>query len=206
MKKPETQYLKATPLAVKAGVISPKVRARTDLARRMYEIAEEHKDLAKQVTGRNLNIDMPIEIKESMISIVFAYTCLEAYINTIGRDQLDWSSEKLKKESIAKKWKDIAKGLAEKRTGDEKDIFNEDEEPFNSFRKLKKLREELIIHYKAEFNDIEDTKYGRTEGLINSLCSEKAEWACSVVQAMITKLHDATGTLKPTWLKSEHQS
>jgi hypothetical protein len=202
MEKPEPQYIKSIGIPpLKHQVVSPRVMMRPNIAQRMYEISREHSELAKQVTGRNPNKDMPVEMKEAMISMLFAYTCLEAYINRIGHDELgiNWNDNKHKNYSLRKKWEEVPKELLRKTTGEVADVFVENKEPFKSFIEFKGIRNSLI-HNKAEFYDIELTKYGRMEKLVNVLSSEKAEWACNTVKAMIGELHNALGLSKPSWL------
>jgi len=170
-----------------------KVQARAELYIHMYKIALEHKDLAKQIASNDI-AHMNDEIKEVMISILFAYTCLEGYINTIGKDLLkdEWNHYKGKSVSIKYKWTGISKALATKKCGKPCIVFSDNEEPFRSFLELKRIREEVLVHRQAEFGDIADTKYGRTEGTINVLNCDKAEWACDVVKNMVKKMYGNT--------------
>jgi len=166
------------------------VRIRTLLYIRMYEIAVEHKDLAKQIASNNIE-HMIDEIKESMISILFSYTCLENYINTIGIDLLqpsEWNQYKGEHVGIIRKWKGISKILANKKWGKPHIVFSDDTEPFKSFLELKDIREKSLVHRQAEFSNIVETRYGITDGTIMVLNCDKAEWACDVVKNMIKKL------------------
>ena len=174
------------------------VRARRELSRDMYDIANEHRHLAHCVTGRDIEKDMTREIRESMISIVFAHTCLEAYINTMGKEKIrnifnyNWKP--------LKKWNEVARALAKQEPEEYMDVFKDEEEPFRSFVELVRVRGKLV-HFKAALREPMRTKYGRTEGTINWVNSTKAERACGIVKMMIKKLHDSTGTKCPNWLE-----
>jgi len=174
---------------------TPKIKGRTNVYEHMYEIAKEHAMLAGDRAGETID-DMRAEIKDSMISLVFAHGCLEAYINTRG-DVLgdkyspywDWLC----------KWNTVGSKLSNGRCTS---IFNENEEPFRSFNELNTLRNKLL-HFKGHFGDIRKTKYGPTEGMINWCKCSKAKWACTVVQVMVKKLCDSIGENYPDWLKKE---
>ena len=162
------------------------VKMRKEMFMTMYEIAKEHRDLAKQAAGKDIHKHMNLEIKESMISILFSYTCLEAYINTIGKDRLgsDWRE----RQSTADKWTGVSEALATKKHQRPYIVFSEKDEPFKSFLELTKIRVEYLVHRKAEFGDVVQTKYGRTEGTVNVLNCDAAEWACGVVRDMVKML------------------
>ncbi len=87
--------------------------------------------LAKQVAGKNLNT----ELKESMISILFSYACLEAYINMVGKDKLGsgWSKFGVRCITLESKWRGISKKLVTVKLGKQHSVFKRDEEPFKSF-------------------------------------------------------------------------
>jgi len=73
-------------------------------------------------------------------------------------------------------------------------------EPFKSFLKLEKIRESLV-HRKAPFGEPVPTKYGNTNGTVNTVNCDAAEWACSTVSDMVKKLNAAIS--KPpsdTWI------
>jgi len=53
-----------------------------------------------------------------------------------------------------------------------------------------------------EFKELEETKYGKTDGTINKLNYKNAEWACKVVEDMITTLHGRLGWQYPEWLRN----
>ena len=160
---------------------------RTELYLLMYAVAKEHRDFAKQVAGKVRNE----EIKESMISILFSFTCLEAHINAIGRDRLGSDWQKYEGSSVGDKWMGVSKRLASKKHGKSWDVFNKDKKPFASFLELKKIREDYLVHWKAPFSEGVKTKYGNTgAAAINILNCERAEWACNIVKEMVHKLHD----------------
>ena len=150
----------------------------------MYDVAREHRDLAKQVGGK----DRLSEVKESMISILFAYTCLEAYINTVGKDGLRKEWEKYETSSTEAKWFGVSKRLATMKYGKSRSVFNKAKEPFKSFMELEKIREDTLVHWKADFDIQVPTKYGNTEVIVNTLNCDKAEWACNVVRDMVNQL------------------
>jgi hypothetical protein len=150
----------------------------------MYNVAREHRDLAKQVGGR----DKISEVKESMISILFAYTCLEAYINTVGMDGLWKEWKKYGKSSTQDKWLGVSRDLATKKYGKPRSVFNKHKEPFKSFVELEKIRIDNLVHWKANLEIQVPTKYGNTDVTINTLNCDKAEWACNVVKEMVNQL------------------
>jgi hypothetical protein len=152
----------------------------------MYEIAKHHRNLAKERDRK----DMRAEVEESMISILFSYTCLEAYINTVGRDNLGPEWPRYEKGPRESKLRGVANALATRKAGKRSSPFNKNKEPLRSFRELQKIRDELIVHRKAEFMDIANTKYGRTEGTINTFNCDKAQWSCTVVKEMVRRLNE----------------
>jgi hypothetical protein len=170
---------------------------RTEFYMLMYAVAKEHRDLAKKATGKDRNL----EIKGSMISILFSFTCLEAYINAIGKDRLESEWQKYEGNPIEAKWKGVSNWLATKKQGKPWSVFNDDKDPFESFLELKKIREDYLVHWKADFGSAVKTKYGNTAEAINTLNCEKAEWACNIVKEMVIKLNDnIDNPLPTTWL------
>lgn len=167
------------------------VKARKEIYMTMYEISKEHAELAKQTAGMDIHKNMNTEIKESMVSILFAYTCLEAYINTIGEDRLGSDWPRYKANPTESKWKGVSNALASKKSGRLNSVFNKRKEPFKSFLELEKIRENYLIHWKAEFGDVVQTKYGMTEGTVNVLNCDKADWACKTVRDMVSKLNES---------------
>jgi hypothetical protein len=161
----------------------------------MYEISKEHAEYAKKAAGADIHKNMNLEIKESMVCILFAYTCLEAYINTIGKDRLgsDWLyyERERKHKPIKTKWIGVSNYLATKKSGKPSSVFSEKTELFKSFLELKKIREDYLVHRKAEFGDVVQTKYGMTEGTVNILNCDKANWACKIVRDMVSKLNES---------------
>lgn len=173
---------------------------RTELYILMYSVAREHRDLAKQVGGK----DRISEVKESMISILFAYTCLEAYINTVGKDGLKKEWEKYESSSTETKWLGVSKYLATRKHGRSWSVFSKREEPFRSFMELEKIREDTLVHRKANFSILVPTKYGNTDVIVNTLNCEKAEWACNVVRDMVNQLTNNIDNPMPiTWADYE---
>lgn len=174
----------------------PRLRGRAELCIHMYEIAKRHRDLAKLVEGKNIKA----EIKESMISIIFAYTCLEAFINALGVDTLadgyNYNWEPLTK------WNKVGHALTKEPLKASMPIFSLEEKPFSSFEELENTRNKLI-HYKARMRDVAKTKYGPEIGLITWVNYSKAEQSCSTILAMIKKLHNSVGITLPNWLKQE---
>jgi len=162
------------------------VRTRAELFMYMYEIAKEHRDLAKQVAGKNIYKNMKAEIKESMISILFSYTCLEAYINTVGKDRLGSDWQNYEGRSTEAKWIGVSNALVTEKLGKPHSIFNKSSVPFKAFLKLEKMRNDYLVHRKAEFGNVVQTKYGRTEGTINVFNCDKADWACKTVKDMVS--------------------
>jgi hypothetical protein len=159
---------------------------RTELYILMYEVAREHRGLAKRAGGK----DRISEVKESMISILFAYTCLEAYINTVGKDGLKKEWGKYDLSSTETKWLGVSKNLATRKHGKPSSVFSKSKEPFKSFMELEKIREDTLVHRKANFSILVPTKYGNTDVIVNTLNCEKAEWACNIVKDMVVKLND----------------
>jgi hypothetical protein len=175
------------PAKLKLEMGTPVIKMRTELYMHMHAIAKEHRDNAKTIASADIN-NINDEIKESMISILFSYTCLEAYINTIGKDRLgkDWT--KYSSDSTEAKWMVVSNTLATRKYVKKHSIFSNNKDPFKSFRDLETIREDYIIHRKAEFDDVVSTKYGKTVGTINTLNWEKADWACNTVKNMIELL------------------
>jgi hypothetical protein len=151
----------------------------------MYNIAKEHRDLAKAVDGKDENQ----EIQESMISILFSYTCLEAYINAMGKDRLGSEWQNYKDNSTEAKWRGVSNRLAEKKYGRKWSIFNDDEEPFKSFRALEKIREDMVVHWKPVAGAPVENKYKSGGSAINTFNCDKAEWACETIKAMVEKFN-----------------
>lgn len=172
------------------------IKGRTNVYEHMYEIAKEHVGLARDRAGETID-DMRAEIKESMISLVFAHACLETYINTRGYDVLGDKYDPYW--NWLHKWNKVGLELSR---GNLTSIFDDKKEPYRSFEELNELRNKLL-HFKGHFADILKTKYARTEGMINWCNCKKAEWACTVVQAMVKKLCDSIGDNYPDWLKEE---
>lgn len=188
MKREKELILRPSSIASTEAVGVLTIKARTNLYEHMYEIAKYHRDSAKRLDGK----DMRAEIKESMISILFSYTCLEAYINTVGEDKLgsDWVRFSGKRTTLESKWLGVSRELAATKSGRPHSMFNKKEEPFKSFLELEKIREDYLVHRKAEFGDIVPTKYGSTEGTIKVFDCNRAEWACEVVKQMVRKLNE----------------
>ena len=127
-----------------------------------------------------------------MICILFCYTCLEAFINTVGKDKLGeiWEEKwgKKKRPETEGKWMGVSNRLSTKKHRKPHSVFNNSEEPFKSFLCLEKIREDYLVHRKAEFSEVFKTKYGNTEGTINILNANTADWACKTVKQMVLKL------------------
>ena len=178
---------------------TPIIKMRKELYMLMYEVAKHHRDEANEADRKN----QTEEIKNSMICILFCYTCLEAFINTLGKDMLGdtWVTTN-KKNSTEGKWKDVSRILSTKKYGRPFSVFNKRKEPFKSFLDLEIIREDSLVHRKAEFNEVVKTKYGNTEGTINTLNSEKANWACQTVKKMVTELaQNIEGAPSVAWVQ-----
>jgi hypothetical protein len=170
---------------------------RTELYVLMYEVAKEHRDLAKKISGKARNE----EIKESMISILFSFTCLEAYINAIGRDRLVGEWMKYEGNSIEAKWMGVSKWLATKKHGTQTSVFHDHKNPFMAFLELKKIREDYLVHWKPTFSRGVKTKYGTGAEAVSILNCEKAEWACNIVRDIVIKLNaNMDNPLSAAWL------
>jgi hypothetical protein len=163
------------------------VKIRKELFISMHKIAKEHRDRAKQVASNDIQ-NMNDEIDESMISILFSYTCLEAFINTIIEDRLGNDRQRYEGISTEAKWMGVSKFLATKKFGKPHSVFSKGDEPFKSFQVLEKIREDYIVHRPAKFGEVTQTKYGNTDGTIDVLNCDNAEWACNVVKNIVTKL------------------
>jgi hypothetical protein len=153
----------------------------------MFDIAKEHRDIAKQIEGK----DRVLETKESMISILFAYTTLEAYINAIGTDYLDstWSQTNKIKGPLDSKWLGVSKELASKKLGKPHSVYNKDKEPFKSFLELKHIREENLVHWKAKLGEPTMTDYGLLDPTIAIFNASRADWACDIVKQMVKQIN-----------------
>jgi hypothetical protein len=189
LKNTGNRIIKPVSIASETSVGTPIIKMRTALYMYMYEIAIEHKELAKIVSNENI-INMKTEIKEAMISILFSYTCLEAFINIIGKDYLKskWEEIEKTKTTTQRKWMYVSDSLSEAKNGRKHSIFNIKKEPFKSFSKLEKIREDYIVHRKGNYQEIMQTKYGNTEGTINIVNCQTAEWACKTVKDMVKTL------------------
>lgn len=164
----------------------------------MYDIAEQHRDQAIKVDGKNQGE----EIKHSMICILFCYTCLEAFINTIGKDKLGSIWDKYREGSTESKWMGVSNFLSNKRHGKPSSVFKKSEEPFKSFLRLEKVREDYLVHRQAEFGEIVETKYGNTEGTVNTLNADTAKWACETAKQMVLELaENMDGAAEVKWVK-----
>ena len=196
--------IKVTPAPAKAAAATntPTIAMRRELYMLMYEVAQEHRDKAIKVDGKN----QAEEIKHSMICILFCYTCLEAFINTVGKDKLGqtWEEKwgKNKESSTGDKWLGVSKLLARKKHGKPYSVFNKSKEPFKSFLCLQKIRHDYLVHRKAEFSKVVKTKYGNTEGTINKLNVNTANRACKTVNQMVLKLvENMDDALEVKWVK-----
>lgn len=166
---------------------------RIDLAAVMYGIAKKHQGMAREVAGS----DMAAELEQSLISILSAYTALEAYINMYGRDRLSqkvWQEKFFKRRaSTESKWV----GVPQRATGKS---LNKGREPFKSFLELESLRK-YIVHFNPRFAPLAPSKYGTVIEAYSKLTCEKAEWACRTVRRMIVALHKLDGSDRPGWLE-----
>ena len=182
--------IKVTPEPAEVAIVAheSKIAMRKELYILMYQIAQEQRDEAMRADGKNQDE----EIKHSMICILFCYTCLEAFINTIGKDKLGQTWEEKwgenKESSSGDKWLGVSKLLASKKQGKPYSVFNRGKEPFKSFLCLQEIRHDYLVHKKAEFSEVVKTKYGNTEGTINKLNSDTANKACKTVKQMVLKL------------------
>lgn len=182
--------IKVTPGPAKVAVAThtPTIAMRKELYILMYDIAQKHRDEARKVDGKN----QTEEIQHSMICILLCYTCLEAFINTVGKDKLGeiWEEKwgKYRKPQTEGKWMGVSKLLSNKKHGRPQSVFNKSKEPFKSFLCLEKVREDYLVHRKAEFTEVVETKYGNTERTINLLNANTADWACKTVRRMVLKL------------------
>ena len=176
------------PAEAKTATHGPTVAMRRELHILMYEVAEKHRDEAIEVDGKN----EAEEIKHSMICVLFCYTCLEAFINTIGKDKLgeEWEEKwgKYRRSPTEGKWMGVSQSLSRKKHGKPSPVFSKSGEPFKSFLRLERIREEDLVHRKAEFSEVVRTKYGNTEGTINTLNANTADWACRTVKRMVLAL------------------
>ena len=172
------------PVKVTATMGEPLVLMRAELYMLMYQLASQHRDEALKVDGK----DQIEEIKHSMISVLFSYTCLEAFINTVGKDRLGAIWDTYKQGSTESKWMGVSNFLSKQRHGKLHSIFKKTEEPFKSFLRLERIREDYLVHRQAQFHEVVETKYGNTEGTINTLNADTATWSCETVKQMVLKL------------------
>ena len=84
----------------------------------------------------------------------------------------------------------VSQLLSRKKHGKPSPVFKKSREPFKSFLRLEKIREDDLVHRKGEFSKVVKTKYGNTEGTINTLNADTADWACRTVKRMVLKLVD----------------
>jgi hypothetical protein len=158
---------------------------RIELYKLMYEVAREHRDLANQASSRK---DIRMEIKESMISILFSYTCLEAYLNALGKDRLgsEWNEiEHDKRISLESKLKLVSSRLATQQMGRRCSIFSKKDQLLKSLRELTEIRKHYLVHWNAEFR----RAVNHTPEATHKLNYRKAEWACDIIKQIVTKLN-----------------
>ena len=144
----------------------------------LHDIAIKHRDDALQVDGKN----MREEIEHSMISMLFAYTCLEAFINAIAADRTDLSFGK--KTGIESKLVSVSEHLATRKHGRRLSPFNKSSQLLESLRALTRSRIDLV-HWDAQFADVVTTKYGNTERTIETFNASQAASACRTVKDII---------------------
>ena len=192
------KYKVTIPVKLTMTANIPTVVMRKELYTLMYELAKQHRDEAIKVDGKN----QLEEIKHSMISILFSYTCLEAFINTVGKDKLGTIWDTYKGASTESKWIGVSNFLATKKHGKPYSVFNKKEQPFKSFLRLEKIREDYLVHRQAQFNEVVQTKYGNTEGTINTLNVDTASWSCETVKEMVIRLaNNMDGAPETNWLR-----
>jgi len=144
---------------------------------------------------------MGSEIKNAMISIVFALTCLEGYINWVARAFLGTNWLNYKDTSPEGKWKGVANAITQKKFGKMRTPFSEKEPPFKSFLELVQLRNGIVHLEPEEWLGLEEGKYGLSNVGVNQIDAEVAEQACQTVEGMITKLHEVIEVDLPWWLR-----
>jgi hypothetical protein len=174
----------------------PDIAVRLGIHAYMYEIAQEHATNSKALDQK----DARMEAKESMISIIFTFTCLEAYINTVGIDNLGEAWDNFKDNPPKSKWIGVSNRLYLIKFGKKRNIFKAGEEPFKSFLRLKTIRDKLT-HLKPVFETAIETKYGHSDPILNIVNCGTAEWACKLVPMMVHKIDDLLLRPYPIWIK-----
>ncbi|WP_156171837.1 hypothetical protein [Dehalococcoides sp. UCH007] len=186
----ELDDIMITPQAIQPDGISstlefgmPKILSRHNVHVLMFEIAKKHRNNALGVKDKSFNL----EIKDSMIAILFCFTCLEAYINLLGNDfNLDTNWDKKSYTSIEKKLLEVSKAITSVKKI--KTEIEEDSELFNSFKKLKYIREKYIVHKKPKYREVIKSSYGNTDEIITVINAQNADWACHLVQRIVLSL------------------
>ena len=144
-------------------------------------------------------------------TIMLSQACLEAYLNeflvverTNHPDKWEYVMPCIKRLPLHEKWIFVTKYESGK-------TFDTGKEPFQSFKLLVGLRNELV-HYAPEFRPLAeipkkmlhglkskfDFEYeGRADWTTQILSGPCAVWSCDTAKAMITKFHELIGTSDP---------
>jgi hypothetical protein len=154
---------------------------------RNYKLAEKwHKEYLR-TSGQT---EMHKEIEYSLMTIISAVSCLEAYINmVIKRYPTKPQYKKLKDHK--KQWLLVSKAL------NKTNPFKERRVPFSRFSKAVNLRNDAL-HYPVKYK----TPIGQFSPIYNSYNHNSARMSVDMIDPMIERLSENSTIPLPGWLRS----
>ena len=180
-----------------------KYRIRTYLDSLLYRAALRQLNLAKEAakertTEKVAHQKIIDEIEASVMCILCAHCCLEAYINSVIQDHCANYSNIVARMSVVQKWFMTPCLLGSN------DCFVLERPPFSEFVKLNSWRND-ITHFKhkwekvARVDGITD-KVGRAYAICNA---SNAQQTVDIVRVMIERLTSKINIPKPMWLEPD---
>ena len=168
----------------------------------LFRLAREHSQKAQEMAMRYEKssdiLDLEKEIEHSIQAILLAHAFLEAYINLIGKDRLEGSSNisnqilweviQGRKPGFKLKWSWVVRAVTGKSLEDDRDLWNR-------LDKLNNLRN-AMAHYKFKLsNGVEswEEKYFRAGNTI---------MAVSIAEQLVRKFHELDGSRPPDFLET----
>lgn len=138
-------------------------------------------------------IDKRRETSWACSSIISSAIGCEAYINEFMMERIDeWES--LEKLGPKNKWIIVAKMITGK-------TFDKGKEPFQSFSKLIRLRNDLV-HFKTEKLVWDPRKERAPKGIAGELSARNAKIFFNAAAGMIRTIHEFEGSGVPGWVDS----
>lgn len=174
--------------------------------------------MARVLTEQEVQGEGSVRVRGGLpiTAVILSQACLEAYLNeflvverTGYADKWEYVMPSLTRLSLPEKWLFVARHKCGK-------TFNTGEEPFQSFKLLVALRNELV-HYAPEFRPLAELPNKMLHGLKSKfdfeyedqsdwttqiLIGPCAVWSCDTAKAIITKFHELIGILDPWQVKS----